>query len=181
MNIFYLSHDTKECALWHCDRHAVKMPLEHVQLLSTAHRVLDGTMVVEKSKTGRNVKRWKLHDHRESILYSATHVNHPSAVWARSSKENYLWLHQMTIDLCEEYTYRYGKTMKIVRDGLVSCLASPPQNISDLPFTQPTPAMPDECIVKGDSVASYRAYYNQRKRHLFHWKNREIPPWITES
>ena len=42
MNIFYLSHDVDECARFHVDKHVVKMILESAQLLSTAHRVLDG-------------------------------------------------------------------------------------------------------------------------------------------
>ena len=42
MNIFYLDYDTKKCAEMHVDKHCVKMILEYAQLLSTAHRVLDG-------------------------------------------------------------------------------------------------------------------------------------------
>ena len=93
MNIFYLDNDPKVCAQMHLDKHVVKMILEYCQLLSTAHRVLDGTEVMGKSKTGRNVKRWILPDKREEIVYSATHINHPSAVWARQSAMNYYWLY----------------------------------------------------------------------------------------
>ena len=46
MNIFYLSESPKQCAEWAVDKHVVKMILETAQLLSTAHRVLDGTMSV---------------------------------------------------------------------------------------------------------------------------------------
>ena len=42
MNIFYLDKDPKRCAEMHCDKHVVKMSLEYAQLLSTAHRILDG-------------------------------------------------------------------------------------------------------------------------------------------
>ena len=42
MNIFYLSDDPQICAEQHCDKHVVKMCIEYAQLLSTAHRVLDG-------------------------------------------------------------------------------------------------------------------------------------------
>ena len=42
MNIFYLDEDVQKCAEYHVDRHVVKMILEYAQLLSTAHRVLDG-------------------------------------------------------------------------------------------------------------------------------------------
>ena len=59
MNIFYINEDPKIASLEHCDKHAVKMCVEYAQLLSTAHRLLDGKEFVGKSKTGRNVKRWK--------------------------------------------------------------------------------------------------------------------------
>lgn len=42
MNIFALSEDPREAAQMHCDRHCVKMIVEYAQLLSTAHRTLDG-------------------------------------------------------------------------------------------------------------------------------------------
>ena len=42
MNIFYLDNHTHRCAKQHCDKHVVKMIIEYAQLLSTAHRVIDG-------------------------------------------------------------------------------------------------------------------------------------------
>ena len=83
MNIFYLSHNTQECAEMHVDKHVVKMILEYSQLLSTAHRVLDGVEYIDNS-SGRKIKRWKLNwSAFEDTLYKATHINHPSAVWCR--------------------------------------------------------------------------------------------------
>ena len=51
MNIFYLDKNPKICAMYHNDKHVVKMILEYAQLLSTAHRVLDGTLSSRLSKT----------------------------------------------------------------------------------------------------------------------------------
>jgi hypothetical protein len=184
MNIFYLDNDPVKCAEMHVDKHCIKMILEYCQLLSTAHRVLDGKEVVELSKTGRKTKRWRLEDERNDILYSATHINHPSAVWCRQSKSNYDWLHKLLVKLCAEYTYRYGKVHKCEEIGLVKQLANLPNNISDRPFTEPTPAMPDECKVPGDSLQSYRNYYMMNKSHLWSWKGkinkRETPFWFKE-
>ena len=42
MNIFYLDKNFQVNAKLHCDKHVVKMIVEYAQLLSTAHRVLDG-------------------------------------------------------------------------------------------------------------------------------------------
>ena len=186
MNIFYLDYDTDLCAEYHVDKHVVKMILEYAQLLSTAHRILDGTQSIGLSKTGRKQTRYVLPDERESMLYSATHINHPSAVWCRQSFQNYVWLADLLNFLCEEYTYRYGKTHKIEATGLLNKLmVSVPKNIPrDLPFTGPTPAMPDACKVPGDSLQSYRNYYVMNKGHLWSWKgkinSRNKPKWFVE-
>jgi len=46
MNIFALDRDPYVAASFHCDKHVVKMICEYAQLLSTAHRQLDGTPVI---------------------------------------------------------------------------------------------------------------------------------------
>ncbi len=53
MNIFYLDSDPRICAQMHNDKHCVKMILEYAQLLSTAHRVIDGVLTVGVSDSGR--------------------------------------------------------------------------------------------------------------------------------
>ena len=58
MNVFYLHKDPKVAAEMSCDKHVVKMILESAQLLSTAHRVLDGSEYYDKTKYGRKIKRW---------------------------------------------------------------------------------------------------------------------------
>lgn len=171
MNIFYLDSDPKLCAQYHVDKHCVKMILETAQLLSTAHRVLDGV---------QDGKSWKLSDSRDVELYKATHINHPSAVWARQSRANYNWLVSLMEELCKEYTYRYGKTHKC--EAMISTLTYGPRNISVIkPFIEPTPAMPDQYKVPGNSIQSYKNYYNGEKQRMFSWKKREQPEWIICS
>ena len=193
MNIFFLSKDVKECAEMHNDKHTIKMILEYAQLLSTAHRVLDGVETVEQKYVDgslparwRNVKRWKLSDNRDNLLYSATHVNHPSAVWVRKSVGNYFWLSNLLVELCKEYTYRYGKVHKCESDGLVQLLHDcVPDNMNVIAFTEPTPAMPEDCIIPLDSLSSYRNYYNLNKTHLAQWSgkvnSRNQPSWFTPN
>lgn len=176
MNIFYVHSDPIIAAQSLVDRHVVKMVLEAAQLLSTAHRVIDGTEYVDKTKTGRRVKRWKLNDDRDSVLYSATHVSHPSAVWARATNNNYNWLFCHFVALLHEYTYRYGKIHKC--QEMYSWLCTPPKNIPIGYMTAITPAMPDEYKVPGNSVESYRNYYREGKKHLHKWTKREAPEWI---
>lgn len=190
MNIFALSLDVKECAQMHNDKHCVKMILEYSQLLSTAHRVLDGREVEEKKMVAgsfpvrwRKNKKWKLSDERDNILYGATHCNHPSAIWVRKSDSNYKWLHDLLVELSKEYTYRYGKVHKCQSSGLIQTLKQFPNNIPNAEFTEPTPAMPLEYVVNQDSVTSYRNYYLKSKQHLANWSgkvnSREIPEWYV--
>ena len=70
MNIFYLDDNVVKCAEMHNDKHVVKMILEYAQLLSTAHRVLDGREYVDAS-SGRKMKRWMLPN---SVKIGRAHV-----------------------------------------------------------------------------------------------------------
>lgn len=183
MNIFYVDKDPVISAQSLVDKHIVKMVLESCQLLSTAHRILDGTEYVERKYVQgslparyRNVKRWRLPDEREQILYSATHINHPSAVWCRDTIYNYDWLYQHFVALLNEYTYRYGKVHKC--DAMSQWLVYPPKNIKIAELTPVTPAMPDEYKVPGNSVESYRNYYRIAKERMHKWTKREKPVWI---
>ena len=64
MNIFYLHKDPKVCAEQHLDKHVVKMLIEYAQLMSTAHRMLDGVKYIAKSKTCRKVTRKSLENNK---------------------------------------------------------------------------------------------------------------------
>jgi len=179
MNIFHLDRNTVTCARYHNNSHVIKMVLESCQLLSTAHRVNDGTPFEDRTKTNRRVTRYMLSEQTyDSMLYHATHINHPCAVWCRNSIENYTWLWSLTNALAKEYSYRYGKTHKCERDGLISMLWVPPAYFPSQGWTEPAQAMPDECK-HSDAVEAYRTYYREKKQHLAHWKNRSVPDWYV--
>lgn len=180
MNIFALDSDPAVAAQYNCDRHVIKMILEVSQLLSTAHRVLDGTLIDGLSASGRRQKQYA---HSNSTLYKATHINHPSAKYCRDSAEQYIWTAKHLQALCAEYTWRYGKIHKTQQIGLVDWLCSNvPHNISaqSKSFELPYPAMPDDCITS-NVVESYRKYYSTHKRHLASWagkiNSRPVPSW----
>lgn len=178
MNIFYLSYDPVTCAQEHVDKHVVKMIIEYAQLLSTAHRVLDGIGYTELSKNNRKVRRFKLDEPRESNLYLACHINHPSAVWVRSSRSHYQWLYKLFEQCCIEYTRRYGKYHKT--EQLRAYLLHPPTNLPDKGWTDPPPAMPDKYKVQDDSIQSYRNYYIGDKISFAKWKSpAKVPEWFT--
>lgn len=188
--------DPKQCAEWMVDKHVVKMILETAQLLSTAHRVMDGLEVEVTYKTPdkfmnfpfegrqefrpgklRKKKVWVLDDDRNDILYNATHINHPSAVWARTSVENYCWLADHLLALGDEYTYRYGKRhLSIEKLGYI--LQSPPYNLRDYEMTKMPSCMDAEYIISDDPITNYKNYYKYGKSELHSWKNRTKPEWI---
>lgn len=181
MNIFALDLDPETAAKYHVARHSVKMIVEYSQLLSTAHRILDGYSVPKLTKTGRRTTTWKLDDGRETILYQATHINHPSAIWCRETSGNYSWLQSLLVALSDEYTYRYGREHKCRTDGLITALEKIPNNIPRGHMTPVRLAMPDE-FKTDDFVESYRNYYRSGKQHLQNWSGRvngrEQPAWI---
>jgi hypothetical protein len=161
------------------DKHVVKMILESAQLLSTAHRVLDGIEIEGKSQTGRKAKRWILPDAREGIIYTATHINHPSAVWCRTSVRNYDWLVDHFYALMREYTHRYGKTHKCY--GEISyMLQSPPHKLKAWDWTEMPSCMAEEYIISDNPIINYRNYYREGKKNLHKWTNRQPPEWINE-
>jgi hypothetical protein len=178
MNVFYLDKDPELAAQYHCDKHVVKMIVESAQLLSTAHRLLDGELYYEKSKNNRNLKRWRLPDYREDIFYKAGFFNHPCGVWVRETSNNYGWLYSLFAFLCDEYTYRYNK-VHLTCTKLRTDLAFQPVNITIGEMTEPALAMPDYCKLD-DAVSSYRKYYKEEKSRLLSWKNRGEPFWINE-
>ena len=167
MNIFFLDNDPRVAAEYHNNKHVVKMILETAQLLSTAHRVLDGRLIG---------KKYVLDDDRETTLYKATHINHPSAVWVRSNMDHYRWLFDLTYYLIDEYKYRYdGKYHKC--EALLPALMEGPYNVPIADWADPPQAMPEDVKVPGDSVEAYRNYYRVHKRRMANWKVRGAPDW----
>ena len=184
MNIFVLSLIPRMAAEAHCDKHVVKMILEYAQLLSTAHRVIDGVEQQASSKSGRKQKVWRLDDERETNIYKASHINHPSAKWVRHSEQNYFWLFEMWVELLREYAHRYDKVHS--SDRLVDYLANAPKNIpKDVEWSPPWRAMPDEYKVDRSiedyTVKPYRAYYLGAKVKMCRWTNREMPQWFADG
>jgi len=169
MNLFFLHCNPSECAKHHCDKHVVKMILEIVQMLYTAHIVL-GTYNLPEG-------------HYRKI---SNHI-HPTAVWIRKCKENYLYAAEVALSIAYEYTHRYNK--------IHSCQSHAEWLFQNLPvfnefqdysgsnkeivfatnefFTSlgitPIPlCMPDDCYCD-DPIKSYRKYYLMYKKHFVKW------------
>jgi len=176
MNIFVLHEKPDIAATMMCDKHVVKMIVESAQMLSTAHRVLDGEQYVELSASNRRIKRWKSpYKLMENMLYKASFVGHPCTKWVMQNDKNYYWLSEHAYELCREYSRRYNKVHKT--DNMISLIRHrKPTNISIAnsitPFAQ---AMPEQ-YKNPDAVKAYRAYYHGEKAGFATWKT-QAPDW----
>ena len=181
MNIFILDNDPTTAAQLQCDKHVVKMIVESAQMLSTAHRMLDGYVEKRPSKSGKRMINYWVHPkpYKEERLYKAVHHGHPSTVWTMESDANYIWHYDHFVALLDEYTYRYGKEHGTAK--LKHTLMQPPRNIPVGPLTPFKLAMKDypECIALGDPVEAYRAFYQTKQdRFKMAWTKRDIPDWF---
>lgn len=164
VNIFFLDYDPRKCAQMHLDRHVNKMCFEYAQLLSSARGIgFEG-----------------------GYKYPKSVPQHPCAIWTRTSKANYNWLHNLLSELCIEYNHRYGNIHHISKTGILDNLKEPHNGLNrELQFTQPPQCMPDVYkAYNGDTVQAYRDYYKYGKRHdarghvMHKWTNRKKPDWI---
>lgn len=181
---------------------------ETAQILSTAHRVLDGSW--QKSVMNPTVYRnlctmgWSgpvdctkrllqgetigfdtADDARKWVVLNKktmnmTHPQHPSTIWARASRENYEWLYAYFEALSEEKLHRYPKGPNSTRADYGQFLSNTPTNLASAGFTDPPLAMPAEYMTD-DAVESYRRYYIGEKYTFAKWTNRSIPRWFLSS
>jgi len=187
MNIFRLSDCPVTAAQMMCDKHVNKMVIEAAQMLSTAHRMLDGTQVIRKSKSGKRMVKYYEHPDPtlEAELYKAVHHNHPSSVWTRESDKNYLWHYRHFIALCDEFEFRFTGKPHMSRGKLENIISVMPSRIcvtsAETPFRLAMAAYP-QCIVPNDTVQSYRNFYVADKLEFAKWeKGRPAPSWWTEA
>lgn len=192
MNIFVLHQNPYEAARQHCDKHVVKMILEYGQLLSTAHRLLDGILHVATDEEGRvKPKKLWLLDGEDVCLkeeaggmrwtvvnsrcYQVAHANHPCSVWARETDSNYHWLYQLFDGCLREYEGRYHRRHSASR--IREFLSVAPKVIKRDQLTPFVQAMPNEYKNK-DAVEAYRAFYIGSKVRFARWKTGNTPDWF---
>ena len=107
MNIFALSKCPVESARQMLNKHVVKMPTESCQMLHTNNLYFHYKGIYGVEPSLKDLKEF--HAHINSKLMKPAMLNHPSTIWARRNKANYMWLYNHAVELCKEYTYRYGK------------------------------------------------------------------------
>lgn len=159
MNIFYTHPDPKQCALNHCNRHCVKMILEYAQMLSTAHRKLDGHKVAD-----------------EQGLMKSTHESHPCTFWVEQSTYHYEWLYQTWMYLLLQYKSYYGRAH--AKESLILPLANPPFNMVRRGFKPPYAVGDQDLADKYRDVKEYYKHYLVKKYNAWDAKAYSFSyPW----
>lgn len=164
MNIFFLDKDPHVAAMYHCDKHVIKMILESAQMLYCAHWVLTP-------------------DFNKEGAYKKAHMNHPCTIWTRESIDNYTWLCRLAMELCMEYKFRYGDHKTHKTQAHVEWLtANPPATIPHIGMTKFRLAMPDQ-FKTDDPIDAYRTFYKESKmkeRNIVKYTKRNWPEFLTE-
>jgi len=178
MNIFILDLDPRKAAMMVCDKHVNKMIIESAQMMSTAHRMLDGEAYRAKSNSGKTTQTYyRFGDERDNLYYLAVHKYHGCTKWTMESKANYEWHYNHFEGLADEFEYRYNKPHSTAVK-LRELLSKPPQNIPDIgltPFYQAMTHYP-MCFHE-DAVTAYRNYYHAAKSFAKWDKGRPAPEW----
>jgi hypothetical protein len=200
MQIFALHIDPHIAAKYHCDKHVLKMVVEYAQLMSTAHRVLDGTRKTLVKPNGKKQHLYLLDGERVVLnpagkkyiisnpkLYNTTHVNHPCGVWLRESTANYYWLLGLLEECLLEYNRRYSKIHKIQKPvgrsqhSILQRLSDAPANLKHGELTEFAMAIPENYKVPNDPIASYKAFYIGDKARFAKWTNTDLPEWFING
>lgn len=190
MNIFVLHPNPKKAARWHADKHVIKMILESVQMLYTAHWVVAFPFLLNSRSPLALSKAQKplpvpphLRGCPETLSgqkgYRPVHIHHPCTRWVRESKANYIWLCKLAISLAEEHNYRWPHNPPHSCEAHARWLLTHIPALPRIPQTPFALAMPAD-VKKHDAIVSYRAFYRGSKtergitssytgRHKPHW------------
>ena len=155
MNIFYINEDPIIAAQELADDHIRKMQIESAQMCSVAHWV-----------------------NGSQAPYKQSHTNHPSTKWVRESIQHYDWLITHGLEVCNQFTIRYGKHHKT--QDVLEWLRDNKPNLPDNGFTPPPQCMPDEFKSK-DTVEAYKNFYIKDKVAIkkLNWnKLNNKPSWV---
>ena len=167
MNIFILDSNYIECAKLHNDTHVRKMLVESCQLLCSAHYS-------------------NPHNVRTDIPYKKTHMNHPCSKWVRESKQNYIWLCNLALELSNEFEYRFGKTHKS-KEVAQWCSENVPSYLRNIGLTKFPIGFNrikyKDLINDSNIVQTYQLFYKNHKQamsngRIYTWTKRNKPEFM---
>jgi hypothetical protein len=162
MNIFILDKDPIKAAQQYNDKHVVKMVVELYQQMGSAV-IRHGALPEDMPLTAKGTP------------LKGGHKNHPCTRWVGDTKSNYEWAAIHALELCNQYTHRYGKTHSCQKG--IEDLCKMIDLIPEGELTKFALAMPDE-YKDQDPVKAYRTYYIKDKKEFSKWKMGNTPDWF---
>jgi hypothetical protein len=175
MNIFVTNEDPVLAARDLCDKHVrSKMQIEGAIMLAHAfpQEVLNHPST-PKTKTGKPRKSGK------------GYAKHQCSIWARESKENFMWLVNHTLEQFNERMYRWPDSAEhFTKEFIVWCSRNLHNTtIEKTSLTPFTVAISQDCECRKipdfeslNTIAKYRAYIIYDKDFAT-WTKREAPTW----
>ena len=167
MNIFVLDKDPVKAAKYIDDQRISKMIIETGQMMRAAlgRHDFNEDMCIEWGILTSKGTPWKV-----------THKNHPCTLWAGDDYDNFMWLGDYGLALCNEFFDRYGKAhachfavMRMRDANIIERVI--PKTGGMTPFAQ---AMPDE-YKDDDAVFAYRRYYKSKDN--IRYRKTDVPTW----
>lgn len=155
MNIFVTDTDPVISAKNLDDKRVIKMIAESAQLLATA-LYCNGIM---------------------DTPIKPTHINHPVAIWTRTTKQNYHWLLRHFVALCHEKRRRYPENKPHIYEQYIIYLR---KNADVLPNFILTPFV--NCAANKELNISYKHLTNTHKAYMLYLNDRwdtdkRVPTW----
>ena len=89
MNIFAVSSNPVTSAQQLIDKHVVKMPTESCQMLHTNMLYFMFVSAHQREPSLKELKEFHAKSHYRYLMKPAM-LNHPSTIWARETKANYM-------------------------------------------------------------------------------------------
>lgn len=158
-NIFVLDEDPKLAAQYHCDEDVIVMITETALILSDAYYT-----------TGEGNK----------APFKQKYPNHPCTRWAAESTENWDWLWQLGICLCEEYRYRFWDEGRSESGDAIVKMGFDRPKLTASEITARPQCVPPKFKDK-DVVQAYRNFYASRGRSGLSYSTRERPLWMPRE
>jgi hypothetical protein len=156
MNLFVISKNPIKCAEYLDDKRVVKMCLETAQLLATA-----------------------INENGGEATYKSTHVNHPVAIWVRSSRMNYMWTLKHFLGLLKEYKSRYNREHKCheyIREFIKGIDIIPKGNLTEFVNCAANNSLNISFKRIPNVHLAYRFYLNER------WRlDKREPTWYAKK
>lgn len=180
MNIFVLSPDPLQCAEYHCDKHIVKMITEHNQILGSISYVARGINAKKKITPDFILETFSGFPRKDPSgapwPYGIGYKDHPCTKWTGRSRQNYLWLCELNLYMCREFTKRWGR--EHAGEQITHWYLQNQPSLPSLGLTPFAQAMPLSCK-HPDAVVAYRNYYMRYKAHFARWAYSKRPWWFV--